>query len=523
VFQTKEVKNMFTKDDLKQLQSHGIDPKTAELQINNFVKGFPYINLDRPAIVGDGIKAFNAKEAKKLSYFYDSNSKKYEILKFVPASGAASRMFKHLFEFSETYNGTEKDITGLLNDNQLLPVKQFFDHIKEFAFAKALSKAMRKDDFDLDDCLARNDYKPIIDYLLTEKGLGYANLPKGVLLFHNYPDEPRMAIEEHLVEGANYCKDKEKRAGIHFTVSPEHADRFLDEINRVKEKYEELYDVTYELTFSLQKTSTDTIAVDLNNKPFRDANGKLVFRPGGHGALIENLNDRESEIVFIKNIDNVVPNHPKEDTFLYKKVLGGYLFNLQDSIFEFIEILEDKPDDEDIRTILRFIKTKLGFAIDPDFSAWRKEDKVEYLHRKLNRPIRICGMVKNEGEPGGGPFWVKEANGEISLQIVESSQIDLNDEKQKAILNQSTHFNPVDLVCGVRDYKERNFDLRNYVNPSTGFISIKSKDGKSLKAQELPGLWNGAMSDWITVFVEVPVSTFNPVKTINDLLRPEHQ
>lgn len=514
---------MFTKEDLKQLQSHGVDPKVAEAQINNFIKGFPFINLDRPAIVGDGIKAFNAKEAKKLSYFYDSNSKKYEILKFVPASGAASRMFKHLFEFAETYTGSADDLAKLQSDKKLALVKQFIDHIKEFAFAKALSKAMRKDDFDLDDCLTRHDYKPIINYLLTEKGLNYANLPKGVLMFHNYPDDPRMSIEEHLVEGANYCKDKEKRAGIHFTVSPEHADKFLDEINRVKEKYEELFDVTYELTFSLQKSSTDTLAVDMNNKPFREADGKLVFRPGGHGALIENLNDRESEVIFIKNIDNVVPDHLKEDTFLYKKVLGGYLFTLQDSIIEFIEILEDKPDDEDIRTILRFIKTKLGFAVDPDFAAWHKEDKIEYLHRKLNRPIRICGMVKNEGEPGGGPFWVKEPNGEISLQIVESSQINMDDEAQKAILNQSTHFNPVDLVCGVRDYKGNNFDLRKYIDPATGFISIKSKDGKPLKAQELPGLWNGAMADWITVFVEVPVSTFNPVKTVNDLLRPEHQ
>jgi len=298
---------------------------------------------------------------------------------------------------------------------------------------------------------------------------------------------------------------------------------FLTEINRVKGKYEELFDLKYELTFSLQKASTDTIAVDMTNKPMREADGRLMFRPGGHGALIENLNDRESEIVFIKNIDNVVPDSMKNDTFLYKKVLGGYLFELQDAVFEHLETLDNKPDDEDIRTILRFIKSKLGFIIDPEFGNMAREDKIEYLHQKLNRPIKVCGMVKNEGEPGGGPFWVKEPNGEVSLQIVESSQIDMKNPQQKEILHKSTHFNPVDLVCGVRDYKGKVFDLRKFVDPATGFISTKSKDGKALKAQELPGLWNGAMANWITVFVEVPISTFNPVKTVNDLLRKEHQ
>jgi len=517
------ISSIFSREDLKQIASKGIDPKTIENQIENFRKGFPFINLDRPAIVGDGIKTFNLRDAKKLSYYYDSNSKKYEVLKFVPASGAASRMFKDLFEFIDFYTGSESDLERLQNDKKLAPVRIFIERIRDFAFYGELQKKLRKDGYDLEDCLSRKDYKTVIEYLLLKQGLNYASLPKGVLLFHNYPDDPRMSIEEHLVEGANYCKDKEHRAAIHFTVSPEHADTFLEEINRIKDKYEDLFDVTYELTFSLQKASTDTIAVDLKDKPFREPDGSILFRPGGHGALIENLNDRESEIIFIKNIDNVVPDRMKPDTFLYKKVLGGYLFELQDMVFEHIETLEDRPDDEDIRTILRFIKSKLGFIIDPDFNSFRREDKIDYLFRKLNRPIRVCGMVKNEGEPGGGPFWVKEPSGEISLQIVESSQINMEDAEQKEIFSKSTHFNPVDIVCGVRDYKGRNFDLRKFVNPATGFISTKSKDGKSLKAQELPGLWNGAMADWITVFVEVPISTFNPVKTVNDLLRPEHQ
>lgn len=514
---------MFTKEDLKQLQSKGIDPKVAEAQIENFKKGFPFINLDRPAIVGDGIKTFNARDAKKLSYFYDSNSRKYEVLKFVPASGAASRMFKDLFEFIEHFAGQADDLHKLETEPRMAPIREFISRIRDYAFYNDLAEALRKEGLTMDECLARKDFKTLIEFLLTQKGLNYANLPKGLLKFHNYPDGARMSIEEHLVEGNSYCKSRDGRAAIHFTVSPEHGDKFLDEINRVKYKYEDMFDVTYELTFSLQKSSTDTIAVDMNNKPFREANGSLMFRPGGHGALIENLNDRESEIIFIKNIDNVVPDHLKADTFLYKKVLGGYLFELQDTIFEHLETLEDRPDDEDIRTILRFIKSKLGFIIDPEFQSFSREEKIEYLIQKLNRPVRVCGMVKNEGEPGGGPFWVKETSGEISLQIVESSQISMEDEEQKEIFSRSTHFNPVDLVCGVRDYKGRNFDLRKFIDPSTGFISTKSKDGKPLKAQELPGLWNGAMANWITVFVEVPVITFNPVKTVNDLLRPEHQ
>lgn len=514
---------MFTKEDFKQLHSRGSDPKVVETQIDNFRRGFPYINLERPAIVGDGIKAFNQRDAKKLSYYYDSNSKRYELLKFVPASGAASRMFKHLHEFMEAYTGSEEEINKLQSSPKLALVKDFFKRIKDFAFYNALAKALRKDDYNIDECLEKHEYRTIIDYLLNPVGLNYANLPKGLLQFHSYPDGARMSIEEHMVEAANYCKDKEKRSAIHFTVSPEHADMFLDEINKVKEKYEDLFDLTYELTFSLQKSSTDTIAVDMNNKAMRETDGRLMFRPGGHGALIENLNDREGEIIFIKNIDNVVPDSMKADTYLYKKVIGGYLFELQDAVFEHIETLEDKPDDEDLRTILRFIKSKLGFVVDPEFSSMSREDKIEYLHHKLNRPIRVCGMVKNEGEPGGGPFWVKEPTDEISLQIVESSQIDMENAQQKEILGKSTHFNPVDLVCGVRDYKGKVFDLRKFVDPATGFISTKSKDGKELKAQELPGLWNGAMANWITVFVEVPISTFNPVKTVNDLLRKEHQ
>lgn len=511
---------MLTKEDLKLLQTKGIDQKSIDIQISNFKNGFPYIKLAKAATIKDGIHAFGPKDVQRLAEYYNANFKSYEILKFVPASGAASRMFKNLFELSalQTEEERQKVFAG---DKS---VQAFFEKLTEFAFYPDLVDALSKNGLTVEQCLAKHDYSTIIDSLLTEKGLNYANLPKGLLVFHNYEDGTRMAIEEHLVEGANYCRGKQKRVAVHFTISPEHADKFIEEINLRKDKYEEAFSVTYEITFSIQKSSTDTIAVDMQNKPFREADGSLLFRPAGHGALIENLNDRDGEIIFIKNIDNVVPDNLKADTYLYKRVIGGYLIELQEIIFEYLEALEKgNIDDEDMKAILKFARKELSLVPEADFASLPHIEKIDYLFNKLNRPTRVCGMVKNEGEPGGGPFWVQNSEGELSLQIVESSQIDMSDVRQKEIFGQATHFNPVDLVCGVLDYKGRNFDLREYVNYSTGFISVKSKDGRSLKAQELPGLWNGAMADWNTAFVEVPVSTFNPVKTINDLLRKEHQ
>ena len=350
------------------------------------------------------------------------------------------------------------------------------------------------------------------------------SLPKGLLLFHDYNDEPRLAVEEHLVEAAHYSNDKTNTSRIHLTVSPEHQQKFEEAINTKKEKFEKRFDVDYNIGFSEQHPSTDTIAVNINNEPFRNSDGSLVFRPGGHGALIENLNELKGEIIFIKNIDNIVPDRLKGETYLYKKVLGGLLFKLQKQNFEFLEMLEDgNLLDEELNQVCAFAEKELNIFIPNAYRGYEKMEKVDFLYNKMNRPIRICGMVKNEGEPGGGPFWVVDENDDESLQIVEASQINFLDESQKIIVNNATHFNPVDLACGVRNYKGVNFDLHEFIDPETGFISIKSKDGKDLKAQELPGLWNGAMADWITVFVETPLITFNPVKTINDLLRPQHQ
>jgi hypothetical protein len=510
---------MLTKEDLKLLQTKGIDQKSIDIQISNFKNGFPFIRLAKPATIKDGIHAFGPREVQRLADYYNANYKGYDVLKFVPASGAASRMFKNLIEYSVLQSEQEQQKV-FAGDKT---IQTFFEKLTEFAFYPDLVAALSKTGLSVEQCLAKQDYSTLIEYLLTEKGLNYANLPKGVLVFHHDEEGTRMAFEEHLVEGANYCKGKQNRAAVHFTISPEHADKFIDEINLRKNKYEKAFNVTYEITFSIQKSSTDTIAVDLQNRPFREANGSLVFRPAGHGALIENLNDREGEIIFIKNIDNVVPDKLKADTYLYKRVIGGYLIELQEIIFEYLEALEKgNIDDEDIKGIIKFARKELSLVPDADFASLPHIEKIDYLFNKLNRPTRVCGMVKNEGEPGGGPFWVINKDNELSLQIVESSQIDMDNALQKEIFEQATHFNPVDLVCGVMDYKGRNFDLREYVDPSTGFISIKSRDGNSLKAQELPGLWNGAMADWNTAFVEVPISTFNPVKTINDLLRKEH-
>lgn len=515
---------MFTQNDHKQFQAKGIDIDTIEQQLENFKSGFPYIELVAPATVESGIKSFTDHEIDKLQGFYDKNVSDYEVLKFVPASGAASRMFKNLFEFLEKYTKNEKGNALYEADKGFNSAHKFFSNIKKFAFYEDLARVLAEHDLDLKSSLKDADYGTIVEYLLDDKGLGYASLPKALLKFHNYDDGARMAMEEHLVEGAEYCQSSDGRVAIHFTVSPEHADRFIEEINQVKDKYESLFDVIYELTFSIQKSSTDTIAADSKNKPFRDENDEIIFRPGGHGALIENLNDREGEIIFIKNIDNIVPDALKPVTYKFKRVLGGYLMELRDKVFSYLETLEEgNLSDNELKKIILFAKEKLFLQLPGEFEEMSKMEKIDYLFNKLNRPIRICGMVKNEGEPGGGPFWVKNTEGEVSLQIVESSQINHENNDQKEIFTKSTHFNPVDLVCCVRDYNDEQFDLREFIDPSTGFISTKTKDGRELKAQELPGLWNGAMADWTTVFVEVPILTFNPVKTVNDLLRKEHQ
>lgn len=505
-----------TEQDIRQLNERGITLAEIEKQLTHFREGFPFVKLVKPATINDGIIALNITEASGLAAEYADHAARFRISKFVPASGAASRMFKDLFTFIEKSQAGDPGI--------ITPaIQEVIDKLHLFAFYPDLIEVMERDGLSLHDCQKKGEYATILEYITGNKGLNYGNLPKGLLKFHRYKEYSRTSVEEHLAEGAVYAKDPDGIVRMHFTLSPEHIGAFLSLLKEVQPNYERYFQVTYDISYSIQKPSTDTIAVDLENEPFREADNRLVFRPGGHGALLENLNAIDADIVFIKNIDNVVPDHFKGSTILYKKVIGGMLINIQYRTHSYLKILENQVSGELLDEIRQFVKEELCINLSPDFEQLAASEQQEYLIHKLNRPIRICGMVQNQGEPGGGPFWLQNQSGEISLQIVESSQVDLNDPAQKLIFSGSTHFNPVDLVCAIRDYKGNAFNLSDFIDHATGFISIKSKDGRNLKAQELPGLWNGAMADWITIFVEVPLATFNPVKTINDLLRKEHQ
>lgn len=454
--------------------------------------------------------------------FYDNTIGEYRVIKFVPASGAASRMFKDLFQFLNDYSSSDVDLRKFKEDDEYQAVRYFFDNLEKFAFYEDLSLALKMDELEISDLIESNKPQIVLEYLLTEKGLNYGNLPKGLIKFHKYDDGSRTPVEEHLVEGALYARSNPEEAILHFTVSPEHENKFKEHIEKVLKTYSEIYHLYYGISFSKQKPSTDTIAVDLSNIPFIQENSEILFRPGGHGALIENLNDLDGDIIFIKNIDNVVPDHLKEKTVQYKKALAGKLLEYQERIFNYLNILEEEStySPSFMGEISNFIQDELCEELIPGHEMI---DARAYFIKKLNRPLRVCGMVKNEGEPGGGPFWAENPDSTISLQIVESAQVDNDDPEQVEIAKSATHFNPVDLVCGIKNYKGDRFELTKFIDPQTGFISQKSQGGRELKALELPGLWNGAMSDWITIFVEVPIETFNPVKVVNDLLRPQHQ
>ncbi|WP_373845786.1 DUF4301 family protein [Bacteroides heparinolyticus] len=505
---------MITPQDKELLKSKGISEEQIAEQLACFKKGFPYLKLSAAASVEKGILTPDTNEQKEyLDAWEGYRQTDKVVVKFVLASGAACRMFKNLFEFlGEDYNVPQTSFE-----------KMFFEKIEDFAFYDDLNMACRKTvGEDVPALLASGNYKAIVAALLEAAGLNYGALPKGLLKFHKYEDGNRTPLEEHLVEGALYAANKNGKVNVHFTVSPEHRTLFRTLVDAKAMAYAQKYGVDYNVTFSEQKPSTDTIAVDMENNPFRDA-GKLLFRPGGHGALIENLNDLDADVIFIKNIDNVVPDRLKGDTVLYKKLIAGVLVTLQQRAFAYLRLLDSgRYTHEQILEVLQFLQKQL-YCKNPEIKDLEDAELVIYLKEKLNRPMRVCGMVKNVGEPGGGPFLAYNSDGTVSLQILESSQIDMDDPAKKEMFEKGTHFNPVDLVCAVRDYKGHKFDLVKYVDKATGFISYKSKNGKDLKALELPGLWNGAMSDWNTIFVEVPLSTFNPVKTVNDLLREQHQ
>ena len=473
-------------EDLVQIENLGISASRVEKQLENFRVGFPFLHVCRAAGASDGISVLSDTQREQYRRLYESASDGKKIVKFVPASGAATRMFKELYEFVNEGRRTAS-------------VDRVLAEIDKFAFYPSLEKLLP----------AAADDKQVVEAIIG-KGLGYGSKPKAMVQFHRYGDCSRTAIEEHLAEGAQYAA-ADGVARLHFTVSPEHRAQVSDLLGDVVSRYEKLYGVSYDISFSEQKSSTDTIAVNPDGTPFRNSDGSLLFRPAGHGALIENLNAIDADIIFIKNIDNVTTESRRGDTVACKQALAGVLIDLQRQCHEILRGMD--AGEIDVPQVARFVEQRLCVKLPEEYYA-------EMLRGILNRPIRVCGMVRNDGEPGGGPFWVSNPDRTVSLQIAESSQISPADAP---LMRQATHFNPVDLVCGVRDYKGRKFDLTKFTDPQTGFISEKSKDGRPLRAQELPGLWNGAMARWNTVFVEVPVSTFTPVKVVGDLLRPEHQ
>lgn len=505
---------MLNPNDYKQIAQRGISEEQVSHQLHQFETGFPFLRLEAAAAVGNGIMAPGEEEKSHFIEVWNQyKAEGHQIVKFVPASGAASRMFKDMFAFVDA----PYDVPTTAFE------KEYFEHISQFAFREELCRKCRENEGrNIKTLLAEGNYKAIARNMLSKEGLNYGQLPKGLLLFHNYEDGPRTPMEEHLVEAALYASSNGE-ARVHFTVSHDHLELFRQKVAEKSDYYARKFGVKFNISFSEQKPSTDTIAVHPDNTPFRNEDGSLLFRPGGHGALIQNLNDIDADIVFVKNIDNVVPDRLKEDTVTYKQLLAGILVELQRKAFAYLRLLDTGSyTHAQLEEIIRFVQRDLCCR-KADIKELEDAELVIYLRQKLNRPMRVCGVVKNVGEPGGGPFLTYNPDGTVSLQILESSQIDKSNAEYVRMFTEGTHFNPVDLVCAIKDYQGQPFHLPDFVDASTGFISSKSKNGKELKALELPGLWNGAMSDWNTVFVEVPLSTFNPVKTVNDLLREQHQ
>ncbi len=513
---------VFTELDRAQIASHGLSEAAVLQQLAVFEKGAAYLNLSAPCTAGKGIRIIAQNQAQSLKESFDQACSKGRCSKFVPASGAASRMFRNLLALNNAFEQIDKSIMRGENPSAEQNLKWFADFISQlpqYPFFKSLGRALAKQGHDLSTLLEKGRYKKILQAILESEGLNYSNLPKGLVEFHTYEQESRTALGEHLESARILFKPGEGGVRIHFTVSSEHRERFQWFLDKAKRHYSRDGDL-FIMELSEQSPSTDTIAVDLDNTPFRNEESRLVFRPGGHGALLQNLNNLKADIVFIKNIDNVVHGNHESICQKHSALLGGLLVELQSCVFEHVKALSSSPGRKAVENAESFYCQELGLSLPQGLD---EGEKGKFLLERLNRPIRVCGMVPNEGEPGGGPFWVKGDDGTLSPQIVESSQIDLRSREQADIQKRSTHFNPVDLVCGLRDYKGQQFDLNNFVDKSTSFISAKSVFGKPVLALEHPGLWNGAMAGWITIFVEVPGTTFAPVKEFTDLLRPLHR
>jgi hypothetical protein len=514
----------FSKKDIQQIENKGLTLKGVAQQIRLFENGLPFANLVSEATIDNGILRLSKDKIESYASKFDDKKNETSILKFVPASGAATRMFKFLFTFLDEYNIEKGSINSYINKTKNKDLSIFFIGIEKFPFYHIVMDKLKQNFSDFDSMSINEQGLKFVQMMLDSDKLDYGNSPKGLLPFHQYKNQiVSTAFAEHLYESALYSSSQES-AKLHFTISEKHNHKFDEEFARIEEKVEDKTASKFDISFSYQKESTDTIAVTSKNKPFREDDRSLHFRPSGHGALIENLNDLEADIIFIKNIDNVVTYKYKEEVAKYKKVLAGILLEVQEQAFHYLHILETgDPSEEKLIEIGEFLVNRMNVKISSEFEKYSLKYQIEYLAEKLDRPIRVCGMVKNEGEPGGGPFWIKDESGNISLQIVESAQINKKSRNQKEILKAATHFNPVDLVCGIKNHKGEKYDLKKFVDHKAAFITMKTKTGKDIKALELPGLWNGGMANWNTIFVEVPLITFNPVKTVNDLLKAPHQ
>jgi hypothetical protein len=506
--------DVWSAEDRKQITAHGLNVEEVERQIKIFLRGVPPVRLNRPARAGDGIVVIPETERQNLLAAYEEARRTRRLMKFVPASGAASRMFR------EWYRGL--DAGGFADE---VARAAFAGDLKRYAFFPDLRAVIAAKGRDIDSLLANREEAAVLRFILTEEGLNYGLLPKALLKFHPYPEGSRTALEEHLVEAALYARDAGNVSRLHCTVSREHEAAVRELLPRVIRDYESRLNTVFEVGISTQDPATDTIALDPENRPFRTEGGELIFRPGGHGSLLRNLNLLDEDVIFLKNIDNTVPDRLKTETVFWKKLLAGYLIRLQEEIFACVRLLaEGNGTGKELERMCDFAEREVNIGIPPGFRDLSRSEQRSLLFGWLNRPLRVCGMVKNEGEPGGGPFWVDDPDGKggASLQIIEESQIDRGDPKQRAVWSSATHFNPVDIVCGVRDFRGRKFDLPAFVDPATAAITRKSEKGRELLALERPGLWNGSMAFWNTVFIEAPLATFNPVKTVDDLLRPQH-
>lgn len=520
------MKIRFSESDNQQMKVLGISPAQVLEQIEFFRRPGRSTILDRPCTLGDGVRKIEPEDAGRFLDLHGKAARAGRFIKFVPASGAASRMFHSLLQIFFLPQFLEKDeLYKKVSQEVAIACDfiRFVESLDQFPFTDDLRETLAEDGIALEEVIRRGHFKTLLEYLLTKRGLNYGCLPKALLKFHSYQDEHRTAFEEQLAESVFFLAERGGKCRLHFTVPEDHAANFEAHMKEAATRQGKRFGVVFDIDFSFQKPSTNTIAADMDGYPFRDRFGRLHFRPAGHGALMENMNDLKADLVYVKNIDNIVPDRLKEPVCFWKRVLGGFLVFVQEQVHSFVGRMKRGQGGEILDDAARFAARELLMEFPGGFNGWPEEKKRSFLIEKLDRPIRVCGVVPNAGEPGGAPFWVESRDGPATPQIVEKAQVDLSSERQRAIWSSSTHFNPVDIVCCMRDCEGKPFDLRNYVDRDAVLISKKSKDGKDILALELPGLWNGSMAHWITLFVEVPHYTFNPVKSVYDLLRPEHQ